>query len=117
MKQVFLIAVVLSFSAVVAQTPDNIQDWLKKFKPKSSVLKSPLPFTSAEVYFALPKGNRMYALPQDNMPCIVPDMHQFNMPVAKGKTVFPLSPSSPGAIPNPALPAIPFNITPGKRIK
>ena len=26
-------------------------------------------------------GTRVYALPKDQMPCLVPDMSQFNMPV------------------------------------
>ena len=28
-----------------------------------------------------PNGTRVYALPQDHIPCLVPDMSQFNMPV------------------------------------
>jgi hypothetical protein len=32
----------------------------------------------------LSNGNKVYLLPQDNMPCIVPDMKQFNMPVVAG---------------------------------
>lgn len=36
--------------------------------------------------FTKPNGTRIYALPQDHMPCLVPDMSQFNMPVVdKGK--------------------------------
>jgi len=32
----------------------------------------------------LPNGNKLFLLPQDNMPCVVPDQSLFNMPVAKG---------------------------------
>lgn len=32
--------------------------------------------------FVHSNGNKFYTLPQDNMLCIVPDMSQFNMPVA-----------------------------------
>jgi len=32
----------------------------------------------------LPNGNKLILLPQDNMPCVVPDLSPFNMPVAKG---------------------------------
>jgi hypothetical protein len=31
----------------------------------------------------LPNGNKLYILPQDNMPCIVPDLSQFKTPVDK----------------------------------
>ena len=38
-------------------------------------------------------GTRVYALPQDNMPCLVPDMSQFNMPVlAKGTKITGMPP-------------------------
>jgi len=40
-------------------------------------------------------GTRVYALPQDNMPCLVPDMSQFNMPVmGKGTKVTGMPPGS-----------------------
>lgn len=32
--------------------------------------------------FTYPNGNKVYALPQDNMACLVPDLSQFNMPNA-----------------------------------
>lgn len=32
----------------------------------------------------LPNGNKLLLLPQDNMPCVVPDQSSYNMPVAKG---------------------------------
>jgi hypothetical protein len=31
--------------------------------------------------YTQPNGTRVYALPQDHTPCLVPDMSQFNMPV------------------------------------
>ena len=31
--------------------------------------------------YTKPNGTRVYALAQDNMPCLVPDMSHFNMPV------------------------------------
>ena len=40
-------------------------------------------------------GTRVYALPQDNMPCLVPDMSQFNMPVlGKGTQITGMPPGS-----------------------
>jgi hypothetical protein len=46
----------------------------------------------------IPSGGYIRMLPQDNMPCIVPDMTQFNMPNAwTGK----LKTAGAGSIPNP----------------
>ena len=45
--------------------------------------------------YTKPNGTRVYALPQDNMPCLVPDMSQFNMPVmGKGTKVTGMPPGS-----------------------
>jgi hypothetical protein len=44
-----------------------------------------------------PNGTRVYALPQDNMPCLVPDMSQFNMPVM-GKEIR-ITGMPPGSVP------------------
>ena len=42
-----------------------------------------------------PNGTRVYALSQDNMPCLVPDMSQFNMPVlGKGTNITGMPPGS-----------------------
>lgn len=42
-----------------------------------------------------PNGTRIYSLPQDQMPCLVPDMSQFNMPVVdKGKKITGMPPGS-----------------------
>ena len=48
----------------------------------------------AKLSHTLPNGNKVYILPQDNMPCIVPDMQQFSMPVAKSE----LNGSMPNAV-------------------
>ncbi|HMK17233.1 MAG TPA: hypothetical protein VK492_03460 [Chitinophagaceae bacterium] len=43
--------------------------------------------------FTQPNATRVYALPQDNMPCLAPDMSQFNMPViGKGTRVTGMPP-------------------------
>jgi len=42
-----------------------------------------------------PNGTRVYAMPQDNMICLVPDMSQYNMPVA-GKEIKILGMPPPG---------------------
>lgn len=46
---------------------------------------------------SLVNGNKIYYLPQDNMPCVVPNMATYNMPVLKPKVVY--------TIPNPAYPS------------
>lgn len=43
--------------------------------------------------YTKPNDTRVYALPQDNMPCLVPDMSQFNMPVmGKGTKITGMPP-------------------------
>jgi len=45
------------------------------------------------IVYTKPNGTRVYALSQDNMPCLVPDMSQFNMPVmGKGTKVTGMPP-------------------------
>ena len=45
--------------------------------------------------YTKPNGTRVYALPQDNMPCLVPGMSQFNMPVlGKGTKITGMPPGS-----------------------
>jgi len=53
--------------------------------------------------YTKPDGTRVYALPQDKMPCLVPDMSQFNMPVmGKGIKITGMPPGS--APPNNIIP-------------
>ena len=50
-----------------------------------------------------PNGNKIYILPQDNMPCMVPDLSQFNMPNAgRGIRITGMPPGS-----KPRTPIIP----------
>ena len=59
--------------------------------------------SSAKLLFTKPDGTRVYALPQDNMPCLVPDLSQFNMPVmGKGIKISGMPPGS--APPNSIIP-------------
>ena len=55
--------------------------------------------------YTQPNSTRVYALPQDQMPCLVPDMSQFNMPVM-GKGI-KITGMPPGSVP-------PYNINPEK---
>lgn len=52
----------------------------------------------ATLSHTLPNGNKVYALPQDNMPCVVPDISAGTMPTVK--------PPTRGQMPNPAVPLI-----------
>jgi hypothetical protein len=75
--------------------------WFGKF-PKDSLhwlALNPVPaFPQAKLSHVLPNGNKIYKLPVDNMPCLVPDesMYHYNMPVVKGKIS--------GTIPNASPP-------------
>lgn len=51
----------------------------------------------ATLVYTKPNGTRIYALPQDNMPCLVPEMSQFNMPVM-GKEI-KITGMPPGSFP------------------
>jgi len=58
-----------------------------------------------ELVFTQPNGTKVYALAQDQMPCLVPDISQFNMPVVgKGAKITGMP---PGSFP-------PYNIIPEK---
>ena len=56
-------------------------DGLKKYLDKEKEGTTLFPGTLAGI---LPNGNKLVLLPQDSMPCVVPDQSAFNMPVAKG---------------------------------
>lgn len=58
---------------------------------------------SGHLAFTHPNGNKLYFLPQDNMPCMVPDLSQFNMPNA-GRGI-KITGMPPGSVPR--IPIIP----------
>ncbi|MES1226970.1 MAG: hypothetical protein ABUT20_66470, partial [Bacteroidota bacterium] len=70
----------------LSQNPGN------NSKYSVSSLSVPAKDEQAKLLNDLPNGNKVYALPEDNMPCIVPDLAQFNMPIFK--------PKADGIIPN-----------------
>lgn len=118
MKRVLFFVCIVSATGSMAQQKDvfDIEKHLKLHKPTNFYPVIPQTFISIPAFAAKVHQELFYSLPQDNMPCIVPDMNQFNMPVVTGKSAIPSSPASPGAIPNPATPLpYPFNITPGKK--
>jgi hypothetical protein len=107
MKKYFLIIAILAFTFTGAQE-FNFPGLQKRFKnPKADILPMPeihnfnpsdqsLPFTKRS--YTLPNGNKVNILPQDNMPCVMPDISQFSMPVVKPNIQH-------YNIPNPALPS------------
>src|SRR5215211_2016441 len=94
-----------SFSQLRGTGIDTIQR-LNKI-PKDSLhwlaLNRVPAFPQAKLSHVVPNGNKVYNLPIDNMPCIVPDtsIYHYRMPVVNGKTT--------GMIPNvsPPVPIIP----------
>jgi hypothetical protein len=56
----------------------------------------------------LPNGDKVYILSQDNMPCVIPDMSQFNLSDVLGSNKYSgttfLPNHIPGSIPNAAFP-------------
>jgi hypothetical protein len=75
---------------------NQIYDWSFKKKVTDGQYKklmSPsFSITIDGTAYILPNGNKVITLLQDNMPCMVPDMKQFNMPVLK--------PEVPATMPN-----------------
>lgn len=54
--------------------------------------------------YTLPNGDKLYSLPTDNMPCVVPDMNQYNIMPNAGTSTIVILQNRPGIIPNPAKP-------------
>jgi hypothetical protein len=103
---------VLSFCAF-AQFPDNknpqLQDTLKNFKGNNSDIlqkrmQGYLQRKNAQNSLLVNKQGNVVVLPQDKMPCIVPDTSGLaKIPNAWGATTVPYV-SQFNPIPNPALP-------------
>jgi hypothetical protein len=89
MKKVFLFFGIASFSSASAQQKDvfdinrHIQEVLKNKNPSGTGVKTfinPLTESQPKLSYLLSNGDKLYILNQDNMPCVVPDISQFNMP-------------------------------------
>ena len=100
MKIIFVITGIISLTTASAQQNDffdpqkhlekknksKFQPLIRKLSqtnpdfPKSSTTNNLSPQLGAKLSQTLPNGNKVYLLPTDNMPCIVPDMSHFNMP-------------------------------------
>ncbi len=118
MKKLFLVFGITAFASASAQQKElfDIQEHLKKKsadnkKAADRQLLFPLPFKNnftyrelipqTDQFYFLSNGDKVVILGIDNMPCIQPDMRQFQAmpnPVGPG---FPQKPF-PGQIPNGA---------------
>lgn len=99
MKRFLPLVLILSALTVSAQYG---QPWVRPVpvKPGAPSIR-PLPQAPGKQLLmkkldSLPNGNLVYQLPQDHMPCLVPDLRMFNMPV--------LRPLVPSTMPNAARP-------------
>ena len=123
MKKVFLLFGVAAFGAASAQQKGvfdvnkHIQDFLKK---KHGIQKDSTPslidnfYTNrnteslAKLSYTLPNGDKVYILPMDNMPCVVPGFPQNNMPNISNPNIYYHSPlfrnEIPGTTPNAVKP-------------
>lgn len=131
MKKIILIAGIFSFSCVTAQNNDlfNPKEYLERkaprFLPKQGSFFNAKPnkmtvyeimpdMPEAKLSHTLSNGNKVFILPQDNMPCIVPDMNQFSA-MANSYRKDDVSESTIGQIPN-AIPRIFITpIIPGRK--
>ena len=126
MKKIFLLFGVAAFSSATAQQNDlfDIQKHIqkkqaegKKAAEKKLLLTTIKSFQNYNTYsnnianrsFLLPNGDKVVSLGQDNMPCVVPDMKQFqNMPNLANKEQFNFNYSPqkvlPFQIPNGSIP-------------
>ena len=65
---------------------DSLQTIMQKINEKQRL---------GTLAYTQPNGTRVYTLPNDHMPCLVPDMSQFNMPVmGKGIKITGMPPGS-----------------------
>ena len=126
MKKIFLLFGIAAFCSASAQQKDvfdiqkHLNQLVKDKKFPGAVFKPfnktrPLinyygyPLYSQNLSHILPNGDKVYTLSQDNMPCIVPDMKQFNnMPdISNPNEYFELLQFRnhvPGTIPNAVRP-------------
>ena len=82
----------------------NFQDQARLFLKKSELLKSLENSVTKDAMPTLGDSRLLAVLPQDRMPCIIPDMKMFTMPNAAQN--IPSRLYGAGAIPNPAPPLI-----------
>ena len=119
MKKLFLFACIFSFGYTMAQTKNNdkLREKIKSLQDSGKVVyvvpNSPhtLLESQAKLSHVLPNGNKVYSLPLDNMPCIVPNMEQWKaMPNTSNNKSYLLDTRRkvPKLIPNPGLRSTPL---------
>ena len=97
MKWSFVLLAIGSFHFSSAQqnsTPQGNSPEIPRFY--FALPQQPKIMPEAKLIDSLANGNKIYSLPLDNMPCVVPDMSYYHMPVVKPNVIY--------NIPNPALP-------------
>ena len=78
-------------------------------KSRVPLRSSLYPADTVKLIAVLPDNNKLFALPQDHMPCIVPDLSEYTYEYTKpGLPVLPPKSKSgwKGRMPNPAQPLI-----------
>lgn len=93
---IILFISILSFSQQ-SQIGIDTSIWLKSLSLRSADISVTPVYPQAKLSHVLPNGNAVYKLPQDNMPCIVPDSsrYNYNMPVIRGEIVGNMPNASP----------------------
>jgi hypothetical protein len=87
MKRIFLLLPVFFFLNAAGQRPNNSVRVVPLNKISVDSLQKLIaafisrPYPQARLLSAFPAGAKLYALPQDNMPCLLPDRSQYNMPI------------------------------------
>lgn len=124
MKKILLIIGIAAFSPAFAQQKElfNIDTYLQKtYKAKklpkalviptgkeSSLIANQFYFQGPNLSHISSNGDKVYILGQDKMPCVVPDMSQFNMPNISNPTDYfkslAFQQTLPGTIPNAVRP-------------
>jgi len=110
MKKFLFLVPILFFLNAAAQQQNNNGSWLvplDKNISQDSLQKIITKLNNqnrsqATLLHRFANGTKMYALPQDNMPCLVPNTSHYNMPVM-GKEI-KLYGMPPGSQPQPLIP-------------
>ncbi len=113
MKRLFLLGSffisITALSQEIGVNPRPYDLLRREFKPqvqkvdpkaKPKVIPPTKPFQQkATLSHTLPNGNKVYRLPLDNMPCIVPAPQNFNMPIVGVLSPFSRMPGTKPVLP------------------
>ncbi|MDP4265551.1 MAG: hypothetical protein Q8941_23705 [Bacteroidota bacterium] len=121
MKKIFFIISIFILSFSFASAQDNGKPYFRIVPRKSEtnvfdvspVNPPPQVAPLMKLEYTLSNGNKVYELPQDNMPCLVPNMSSYNMPVLKPDMLQFNMPNA--AVPYPCNPIlVPQTVSPDK---